>query len=198
MKHIINSTLYKSFICTLTLFSGCTSAGSGARVSDAPDPRLDSSISAPKELLLVNSLAVGDVSIPPQAKTVSKEDVTKLITEAFRSSSEIPVGISKAYPYVISTDITSYQDRIGSAAGATQMAQVSMRIKIIEKTSSKVVWQGSFSANDESLSENLLNSGVQTNSGSGLGFSSARDLLKRGFEEISSSFASARLQAFTK
>lgn len=198
MKHIINSTLYKSLFFSLAILSGCTSAGSGARVSDAPDPRLDLSASTPKDLLLVNSLAVGDVQFPPKAKNIAKDDANKLLTEAFRSSTEIPVGISKSYPYLISSEITSYQDRIGSAAGATQVAQVSMRIKILERASSKVVWQGSFSANDESLSQNLLNSGVQTNSGSGLGFSSARDLLKRGFEEIANSFASARLQAFTK
>lgn len=198
MKHIINSTLYKSLILISLFFFGCSSAGSGARVSDAPDPRLDTSATAPKELLSVNSLTVSEVSVPLGSKSITKSDATNLLSEAFRSNLEVPVSATAIYPHILSGEITSYQDRIGSSAGATQYAKVSIRVKISDRKSGNVLWQGSFSAGDESLTDNLFNSSVQTNSGTGVGFSSARDLLKRGFEETATSFAEVRLKAFTK
>ena len=199
MKHINFPTVQILFLSLfLTLLASCSPAGSIAPSGEGPDPRLDTRIEAPQQLLMVNNLSVKDVKIPPSVKGITKEEATKILVQAFKSSSEIQVDTSSKFAHELIGEITSYQDRIGSQAGAMQPAQVSLRLQIRERSSGKPIWQGSFSAKDEDISQNLFNAAVQTNSGKGIGFSTGRELLSRGFEEGAIAFSNARLKAFSK
>ncbi|MBU0681636.1 MAG: hypothetical protein KKD73_09460 [Proteobacteria bacterium] len=75
-----------------------------------------------------------------------------------------------------------YQERVGSAMGATEPASVAFSLFMVEVSTRKLVWQGSFDKTQTSLSENLFDTPMFLKKG--MKWLTVEELSSYGIEKI--------------
>ncbi len=97
---------------------------------------------------------------------------------------------------VLKTELTHYSDRVGSALGG-EPAAVGFRMTVTRLVDGKELWQGTYYLKQQALSDNFLKIGEKFgNQGTGAGWTSGVELLKRGAALALQDFRLRRLSAF--
>jgi hypothetical protein len=97
---------------------------------------------------------------------------------------------------VLLPELLEYVERNGSSLGG-EPAAVAFRLSLFNTTDGKLVWQATYSQKQEALTDNLLKIGDRLGKeGSGAGWNSGSEALKRGLGEAFRDLRSRREQQF--
>ncbi len=113
-----------------------------------------------------------------------REAYGMLEKEATDTPREVAVrlGQSLGVDHVLVGLVWRYQERVGSAVAATDPASVSFSLFMVDVASQNLVWKGSFSKTQTSLSENLLDTPLYLKKG--MKWLTAEELSSYGVEKI--------------
>ena len=98
---------------------------------------------------------------------------------------------------VLLAEVTRYSDRLGSELGASEPALVGFDMEIVRVSDGQGVWRGSYSYKDQAVSENLFKIREDVSLGEAPHWSSADELLAKGFRAALKDFADRRLEQFS-
>jgi hypothetical protein len=113
-----------------------------------------------------------------------REAYTALQKEATDTPRDIAVrlGQSLGVDHIMVGLVWRYQERVGSAMGATEPASVAFTLFVVEVSSKTLVWNGSFDKTQTSLSENLFDTPMFMKKG--MKWLTVEELSSYGIEKI--------------
>ena len=191
--------LMSSFV--LVLAAGCSSAGNRnmtAKSSFSNKP-FQTSYVDPESIIKISSIKLDTPVWDAQAiECKDKLDVSKELNLAFSgavNTKVLPSGkaTTDSSTSVLKLRMINCQERIGSAYGVTQPAQVGFLVNVYD-ANGKEVWAGAYSLKDTAILENLLAAKEKLKIGAG--WLSANDLLKHGLELAATEFENQRSRIF--
>ena len=86
--------------------------------------------------------------------------------------------------------VTKYEESSGSRFGADKLARAGFRLWLVEPATNKLLWTASYENEEQPLSDNLLR--LREKVRSGVGFRSATELAKFGFDSAAKDLQSRR------
>jgi len=139
-------------------------------------------------------------------KIVPAREVFPELRESERQNSLSPLHVSKeealkraaerGLDAVMAAHVHVYVERDGSRMGANQPAQVNFSVNLYRVRDGKEIWRANYNFKDQALAENLFRLQDRMPDGQKLGWRSAADLLRHGFEIAAQDLAKRRLAQF--
>ena len=131
------------------------------------------------------SAGVGEALARQAAATFSAAGVTATPVSMDPASSyqhEVEVLKEEGYACVLLGRVERYEERIGSDWSVNRPASVAFRLLLMETSTGRVVWKGSFDETQQPLSENLLT--LKTFLRRKARWVTAEDLAQSGFDRL--------------
>lgn len=186
--------------------------GGSARSSEsiAVEPALVSSVESPHLLVGVSSLEIASPVLDAQViKTgLTQEQVQSVLARAAQEVMTLKVLVGKtpgekgglrkdpAGRAILKTEISQYREREGSAIGG-EPAVVAFHMEVVSPLTGVALWKARYFYQQEPLSENWLKINDRLGqSGSGTGWISGRDLLRKGITIALQDFNRSRESQF--
>ncbi len=207
-------------ICLLIIASGFLSSCAPKSTEfstrrDLTSPGLVTRAAQAHDFLSLNSLLLVPVVIGDKAKGAEKVTMDSNLEDAV--GQELGGGVLKSrerFPKtearnpkealvlarqagtdgVIFASVDSLKERVGSRVGVTEPASLGFSIVVLRTSDSKEIWSGSYSYQDQPLSDNLL---TIRDSLENPGWKSAHDLFNTGLHEALRDFAERRVGQFS-
>jgi hypothetical protein len=182
---------------------------------DLTSPGLVTRAAQAKDFLTLNSLLLVPIVISDKARGAEKVAMDSNLEEAVGRELSLDIVKSRErFPKtsarsakdalvlarqagadgVIFASIDNYKERVGSRLGVTEPASLGFSIVVLRARDSKEIWSGSYSYQDQPLSDNLL---TIKDSLEHPGWKSAQDLFTTGLREALRDFAERRVGQFS-
>jgi hypothetical protein len=191
-----------SFTLPLIILLSACSNNLGSSLGKRPQDRgLSAQNSRSAELVGVNSMYVQPVACsglgcpdPAIMKSLSND-----LAEAFNSELTLEVSADQGKPADtrLETLFYEYQERQGSAIGATKPAVVDFSMRLIRNSDGKEIWNAIYHFKDQDLTENLLKADNRINDSGQMGWKSARQIAKAAFSAAAKTLDAKRTVQFT-
>lgn len=92
----------------------------------------------------------------------------------------------------------NYQERIGSALGASVPASIDFVVRVYRVRDASMIWEHTYQYVDRAMSENIFSLGDRFKRGGGAGWANLDDLLVQGIESACKEFSQNRSEQFLK
>ncbi|MFN8389163.1 MAG: hypothetical protein U0136_02595 [Bdellovibrionota bacterium] len=140
------------------------------------------------------SLGIVNLSHPNEAKAAFAKVQHSAVSIRDRA---VAVGQALHVQGVLYGVVTRYEESTGSRYGAEKLAKAGFKLWLVDPQTNTLLWTASYENAEQPLSDNLFRLREKVNTG-GVGFRSAMELAKLGFDSVAKELEAKRQAPPTK